>query len=1263
MSDRHVTSRVWRTRRNRRSSSLLLAAGVAGALTSVAQAQVTTWTGPASGSWSTPANWNNGVPNGGAFTALVDAGNAPATSALVNGNFSVGTLGISAGDQVTIGNGFTFTVGSLVGNAGTILIDATGNNTALQGSFLLNGAGGVVRLSGANALLGTNGGSITNANNTIRGEGAIGGNNTDWINQGTVNADVAGSSIFIDPRSSATGFTNSGLLTASNGATLRINGQFGGGVSNTGGTISAQDNSLVSLESNLGVTGGTFTTSGTGVIRTAAGNIIFVSGVANTGNWTLENSSTTNVTTSLFNSGSINLAAAANNVLLNFNSGDVNLTGGGAINLSTTGGGVAMIGNGDGRLVNVDNTIRGRGNLGNNNQTVTNGAAGVVSADIAGAVLFVDPRSVTDGFVNQGLMRATGGGILQMTGLFGGGINNTGGTITAAAGSEVQWLGNNGVSGGTVSTTGTGVVRVLAGQAAFVQDLTLAGNVVIDGSGANLNLNPGTITNTGSINVNAGTNNSSTLNVAGGGTVTLTGGGAVNLTRGSSGGEAFVNGSGTIVNVNNTFRGTGNLASNNIAFLNSGTVSADVNGGALFVDPQSVAGAFVNSGTMQATSGGVLQMSGQFGGGINNAGGRIIANNNSRVELFGSIGVSGGTFATTGNGTIAVTNGQTSFVSDVTNDGAIVVTPGSTLMAGGSFNNAGSITVSATTSNAQVGTNGGSVTFAGAGTIRLTETGAGGRAFLGHDSGTVIVGPSQTVRGSGNIANNNVNVVNSGTINADVAGASIFVDPRAVTDGFLNNGLMTASNGGALQFNGQFGGGVTNNGTIAAQNGSVVQLQAGIGISGGTFTGSGTGAVEVLVNHNASIANTANTGTFNVQNGATLNAGGTLSNGGTLVLNPSGALATMNSAGGTLTITGPGTILMNPGAGAGAAVLGQNGGTIDLNQSVRGRGNIASNNVAIINRGSIVATGGGEIFVDPVNVADGFVNPGVMRVETGSQLRFNGQFGGGVNNAGGHIDVDPGGTLRTENTHGLSGGTVTLDGTWNADTSSSSTVTNFRGAGSLNLANNARVNVAAGGGTAGTSRLGALAITTGAKLDLTDHDLVIDHSGASPIQSVRQLLASGFNGGNWSGTGIITSSGTPNGLGIGYADASEIFTTFPATFSGQSVDNTAVLLRFTRFGDADLTGGVNLNDFNRLAANFGAGGAVWSQGDFNYDGTVNLNDFNLLAANFGLSAAGATVTPQDWARLGAAVPEPTSTALCGAAAWAAMSRRRRRANA
>jgi plastocyanin len=84
----------------------------------------------------------------------------------------------------------------------------------------------------------------------------------------------------------------------------------------------------------------------------------------------------------------------------------------------------------------------------------------------------------------------------------------------------------------------------------------------------------------------------------------------------------------------------------------------------------------------------------------------------------------------------------------------------------------------------------------------------------------------------------------------------------------------------------------------------------------------------------------------------------------------------------------------------------------------------------------------------------------------------------------------------------------------------------------------------------------------------------------------------------------------------------------------------------TLFGDANLDGRVNLNDFNVLASNFGQSNRTWEQGDFNEDGNVNLNDFNLLAANFGKeiqpAGPGTTIT---FGFGGEFVPEPTTLAL------------------
>jgi hypothetical protein len=178
-----------------------------------------------------------------------------------------------------------------------------------------------------------------------------------------------------------------------------------------------------------------------------------------------------------------------------------------------------------------------------------------------------------------------------------------------------------------------------------------------------------------------------------------------------------------------------------------------------------------------------------------------------------------------------------------------------------------------------------------------------------------------------------------------------------------------------------------------------------------------------------------------------------------------------------------------------------------------------------------------------------------------------------------------------------------------------------------------------------------------AKLDLTNNALILTSTGgADPAADVKAYVTSAYAAGAWTGNGIGSSNANANNFAVGYGTAAQIGA--GASYLGQPVNADDVIARTTRYGDADLSGTVNLQDFNRLAANFGSATAVWSQGDFDYNGSVNLQDFNRLAANFGLSAAGPSVTPDDWARLGAAVPEPASLALVALGAVALVRRRR-----
>ena len=172
----------------------------------------------------------------------------------------------------------------------------------------------------------------------------------------------------------------------------------------------------------------------------------------------------------------------------------------------------------------------------------------------------------------------------------------------------------------------------------------------------------------------------------------------------------------------------------------------------------------------------------------------------------------------------------------------------------------------------------------------------------------------------------------------------------------------------------------------------------------------------------------------------------------------------------------------------------------------------------------------------------------------------------------------------------------------------------------LDVRNGGRARIAPGGSN--VLRLGALTTAGTGALDITDNAAIVDYAGpASPLLNVRAQVTSGYAGGAWTGGGITSSTAAANpNRAVGYGEAAALFTAFPATFAGQSVDDTSILLRYTRYGDANLDGAVNLLDFNKLAGNFGViGTPLWTQGNFNFDDAVNLLDFNRLAANFGQS--------------------------------------------
>jgi len=167
------------------------------------------------------------------------------------------------------------------------------------------------------------------------------------------------------------------------------------------------------------------------------------------------------------------------------------------------------------------------------------------------------------------------------------------------------------------------------------------------------------------------------------------------------------------------------------------------------------------------------------------------------------------------------------------------------------------------------------------------------------------------------------------------------------------------------------------------------------------------------------------------------------------------------------------------------------------------------------------------------------------------------------------------------------------------------------------ILSDATLQLAAG---AGTSSLSSLTIEGTGRLDLASNTLMMNYGqSATPVASIAGYLASGYNGGAWNGSGIISSTVASENASqsqliysVGYADGADGIVSGLA--SGQ------IEIRPTLAGDAKLEGNVGFGDFQVLAQYFNSPGG-WDEGNFIYGTTVDFGDFQLLAQNFGASSS------------------------------------------
>jgi autotransporter-associated beta strand protein len=235
-------------------------------------------------------------------------------------------------------------------------------------------------------------------------------------------------------------------------------------------------------------------------------------------------------------------------------------------------------------------------------------------------------------------------------------------------------------------------------------------------------------------------------------------------------------------------------------------------------------------------------------------------------------------------------------------------------------------------------------------------------------------------------------------------------------------------------------------------------------------------------------------------------------------------------------------------------------------------------------------------------------------------------------------------TLSTVNTYSggtnVSGGTLIVGANKALPSNQVVTVTG----GNLQLASNI-----------GGETISSLAISGGGTLDLTNNHIIIDYGNSADEAAVDSTIRGYIN------SGVLFSSQANSSYGVGWADGND------APESG-IVPVNSVLVTYALYGDANLDGVVNGDDFTILAGNLGKSVSGWDKADFNHDGLVSGDDFTDLVGNLGKAANNAAVAipASDYAAIDAFaaangfmadVPEPGSFGLMAIAGLGILHRR------
>ncbi len=597
--------------------------------------------------------------------------------------------------------------------------------------------------------------------------------------------------------------------------------------------------------------------------------------------------------------------------------------------------------------------------------------------------------------------------------------------------------------------TTPGLYTVTLNASTTLGSLTLdlgAGNLHIE-NGRSLSVGASGVLNNGTITINptAGSNLTSMVLTTGS---TLGGGGTTVLNANPNNLDTaymFAANDGTFTNAaGHTIRGSGQIINN---VINDGSIIADQAGQTLNLRD----GQKINDGTMTAINGSTLRV---FSGEILQVEGRSVTAVGSTISLVNGT-ITGGSVLATDGSTIVV-EGTSSLNGTTAVSGPILVNNGARLQIGTGLLHDGTITINPTAGGSLTSlvlTTGSTLSGGGTTVLNANPNNLDTAYMFAANDGTFTNAAGHTIRGSGQIINS---VINNGSIIADQAGRVLILRDGAIT----NNSVIEATSDAVLTFSNE----TLNGGLLRASGGGRVVH------SGGALT---LNSVTV-------------SGPFEINNGTSLAVGTSLTNNGTITINPtagSNLTSMVLTTGSTLGGSGVTVLNANPGSLDTAYMFAANNGTFTLaaGHTIRGSGTIINN---VVSNGTIIADVPGQTLIlrDGQKINDGTmtaINGSTLRVLSGEVLQVEGRS---VTAVGSTISL-VNGTITGGSVLATHGSSIVVDGT-----SSLNATTTVSGPVVVN--NGARLQVGTGlvhndtitiNPTAG-SNLTSMVLTTGSTL-------------------------------------------------------------------------------------------------------------------------------------------------------------------------------------